>query len=278
MKRYKYIAIIILTSLFFLNNAHSKNLGRTNDPRTINDISKIKLVYKKSFWTLLSWLGPRNVASLAFPKSISHMNSDTMVSLTIDDGFCGLDNPNGDMTKEVIELLEKYNAKATFFVTGTHIANTNENNIRNLIDNGHEIANHNMYDIPYNKFSLSDFENDLLETNNKLSKYTNNISNWYRAPHAAISDNMHTIIQKYNLSHVVGDVFANDTSIPDPDWISEFLLKRVKGGSIIIIHMPERGVREWNYKALEQLLIGLKEKKLIVTTLSNLQLNSEKIN
>ena len=273
MKRYKYIAIIILTSLFFLNNAHSKNLGRTNDPRTINDISKIKLIYKKSFWTLLSLLGPRNVASLAFPKSISHMNSDTMVSLTIDDGFCGLDNPNGDMTKEVNELLEKYNAKATFFVTGTHIKNTNENEINNLLNSGHEIANHNMYDIPYDGLILSDFEKDLLETNKYLSTYTDNISNWYRAPHAAISDSMHIILDKYNLTHVIGDVFANDTSIPDPDWISSFILKKVKPGSIIIIHMPEKGVREWNYKALEDILIGLSEMNLRVVTLTELKSN-----
>ena len=273
MKRYKYIAIIFLTSLFFLNNAHSKNLGRTNDPRTINDISKIKLIYKKSFWTLLSWLGPRNVASIAFPKSISHMNSDTMVSLTIDDGFCGLDNPNGDMTKEVNELLEKYNAKATFFVTGTHIKNTNENEINNLLNSGHEIANHNMYDIPYDGLILSDFEKDLLETNKYLSTYTDNISNWYRAPHAAISDSMHIILDKYNLTHVIGDVFANDTSIPDADWISSFILRKVKPGSIIIIHMPEKGVREWNYKALEDILIGLSEMNLKVVTLTELKSN-----
>ena len=273
MKRYKYITIIILTSLFFLNNTKSINLGRTNDPRTINDISKIKLIYKKSFWTLLSWLGPRNVASLAFPKSISHMNSDTMVSLTIDDGFCGLDNPNGDMTKEVNELLEKYNAKATFFVTGTHIKNTNENDINNLLNSGHEIANHNMYDIPYDDLMLSDFEKDLLETNKNLSTYTDNISNWYRAPHAAISDSMHIILDKYNLTHVIGDVFANDTSIPDADWISSFILKKVKPGSIIIIHMPEKGVREWNYKALEDILIGLSEMNLKVVTLTELKSN-----
>ena len=273
MKRYKYITIIILTSLFFLNNTKSINLGRTNDPRTINDISKIKLIYKKSFWTLLSWLGPRNVASLAFPKSISHMNSDTMVSLTIDDGFCGLDNPNGDMTKEVNELLEKYNAKATFFITGTHIKNTNENDINNLLDSGHEIANHNMYDIPYDDLMLSDFEKDLLETNKNLSTYTDNISNWYRAPHAAISDSMHIILDKYNLTHVIGDVFANDTSIPDADWISSFILKKVKPGSIIIIHMPEKGVREWNYKALEDILIGLSEMNLKVVTLTELKSN-----
>ena len=273
MNHYKYIIIILLTSLFFLNNTQSINLGRSNDPRTINDISKIKLIYKKTFWTLLSWLGPRNVASLAFPKSISHMNSDTMVSLTIDDGFCGLDNPNGDMTKEINGLLKKYNAKATFFITGSHINNTNKDEIINIIDNGHEIANHNMYDIPYNKFNANDFENDLLETNKILSEFTTNISNWYRAPHAAISDNMHIVLDKYNLTHVIGDVFANDTSIPDPDWISNFILKKVKPGSIIIIHMPEKGVREWNYKALEDILIGLSEMNLKVVTLTELKSN-----
>ena len=37
-----------------------------------------------------------------------------------------------------------------------------------------------------------------------------------------------TLIKKHNLKHVVGDVFANDTSIPDASWISSFILKNVK--------------------------------------------------
>ena len=276
MSPFKYI-FLLLISIFLCSSSINENSispGRDNDPRVLSDISKYSLFYKKSMWTMLSWFGPRNISSLAYPKSVSYFNSTNMVALTIDDGFCGKDNPNGDMTFEVIKLLEKYNAKATFFITGSHTYNTSNKDISFLLSKGHEIANHNMYDIPYKNINPRDFEDDLLKTNTLLEKFTENISNWYRAPHASISDSMHIILDKYNLTHVIGDVFANDTSIPDPDWISQFLLKNVKPGSIIIIHMPERGVREWNYQALEQLLIGLKEKNFEISTLTDVQLNN----
>ena len=53
-------------------------------------------------------------------------------------------------------------------------------------------------------------------------------------------------------------------------------LNRVLGGgvvpgSVILIHMPERGVREWNYKAIEWTLKGLKERKLDVLNLSEIK-------
>ena len=58
--------------------------------------------------------------------------------------------------------------------------------------------------------------------------------------------------------------------IPDAKWISKFILKKVKDGSIVLIHMPERGVREWNFEAMELTLKGLKEKGYNIVTFSRL--------
>ena len=82
---------------------------------------------------------------------------------------------------------------------------------------------------------------------------------------------MQMVIDRKRLIHVLPDIFANDTYIPDPNWISKFILDRVKPGSIILIHMPERGVREWNYKAMELTLQGLKEKNLEILNLSEMK-------
>jgi len=278
LKAYKvYIFLIVSSLLFSHTDTNTITLGRDNDPKTTSDIGIFKLLYKKSFWTVLSFLGPRNVARLAYPNSISSMDVENSVAFTIDDGFCGLDNPDGDMTEDVRLLLDKYNANATFFISGTHCAHTRKDDVLKLLNDGHELANHNLYDIPYDNYSIQDFENDLLMTKNILYRYTPKLSKWYRAPHASINASMHEVIKKNNLVHVIGDSFANDTSIPDAKWISDFILKWVKPGSIIIIHMPERGVREWNYEAMELILIGLNNMNLNIlnlTELSNLELNN----
>jgi len=272
LKNYNtYIFVLLLIFNYLLGVENNHILGRDNDPRTTEDISKIKLLYKKTFWSTMSMFGPRNISKIAYPKAITFMQADNAVAFTIDDGFCGLDNPDGDMLKDVRYLLDKYNAQATFFITGSHTNHTTEYEIDNLLIDGHELANHNMYDIPYNKYSESDFENDLIKTNSILTKYTDDISSWYRPPHAKMSKNMYKIIDKYNLTLILGDVFANDTSIPDPNYISKYILNKVKPGSIIIIHMPEKGVREWNLEAIDLILHGLNEKGLDIVTLSQLE-------
>ena len=277
MKRYNlyYLILLILIQPIYLSE-NILNLGRDRDPRTIDDIGVLKLLYKKTFWSTLSIFGPRPISRIAYPNSISYMQADNAIAFTIDDAFCGVDNPTGDMIEDVRILLDKYNAHATFFVHGSHTRHTDTYDIESLLIDGHELANHMMYDIPYNKHSIDDFEDDLLLTKSILFKYTDQISKWYRAPHAKITKKMHNILDNHDLTHVIGDVFANDTAIPDPAWIAKYVLNKVKPGSIIIIHMPEKGVREWNYDAMEIILEGLTlvgYDILTLTELSNLKSN-----
>ena len=271
MKSCKFYITIFLSLTIGFSNTNNLKLGRDNNPKTTYDISKLKLLYKKTFWSSISILGPRNLSKLVYPKAITYMDVQNAVAFTIDDGFCGIDNPEGNMIEDVRNLLDKYNAEATFFITGSHTFNTSEYDVDNLLIDGHELANHNMYDIAYNKHTESDFEKDLIDSKQILLKYTSELSKWYRPPHAKMSKNMHKVIDKHGLKLVLGDVFANDTSIPDPNYIAKYILKKVKPGSIIIIHMPEKGVREWNLKAIDLILDGLNKKGLDIVTLSKLE-------
>ena len=96
MKNYKtHIFLLFLFFSTLLSSSDDLNLGRDKDPKTIEDIGKLKLLYKKTFWSTLSILGPRNVTKLVYPKAITYMEADNAVAFTIDDGFCGADNPDG---------------------------------------------------------------------------------------------------------------------------------------------------------------------------------------
>ncbi len=264
----------LITTIFIMASVTlpaDYELGRNNDPRTVDDIKPFKLFLKKARWEILSTPGMRFMANLYFPEStIINLEVENAVAFTIDDGFCGIDNPSGDMTSEVLDLFDKYNAKATFFTTGSHCKHTKKEDILRLLDKGHEIANHGMYDTPYSDFTKEDFEKDFNQTDQILRQYTNDIPKWYRAPHASLSKTMQEVIDQKGYTHVVCDGFANDTSIPDPRWISNFILRKIKDGSIILIHMPERGIREWNLEAMELTLKGLKEKGYDIVTFSNL--------
>ena len=268
----KYIYIFIALSLLIAKTNKDSNLGREKDPKVAEDVHPITMWFKKTTWEFLTGPGIRKMAKLFYPKTtITHFEiEDNVVAFTIDDGFCGIDNPEGDMTEKVRQLFKKYNAKATFFVTGSHSKHTEKEDILNLLKDGHEIANHSMYDWPYNKYSEEDFIKDLDETERVLSAYRAALPRWYRAPHAKFSRTMDKVIQDRGMVHIIADAFAIDTSIPDPNWISEYILNKVKPGSIILIHMPEKGVREWNYEAMELTLEALSNMNFDIVTVSEL--------
>ena len=260
------------STIIAINNKHETILGRDNDPKQSSEISKLKLLIRKIIWEITTMPGLRFLTRLIYPSStISYFDVQNAVAFTIDDGFCGIDNNIGCMVNEVRQLFKSYDAHATFFVAGSHCKYSDINTINLLIEDGNEIANHNMMDWPYDNYSLEEFEYDLELTKNILSIYNQKYSKWYRAPFGKYSYSMQKVIEKKNLIHVIPDVFAHDTYIPDPYWISEHILRKVKPGSIILIHMPERGIREWNYKAIELTLKGLQEKKLKVLNLTELE-------
>ena len=254
-----------------INTKYNTILGRDNDPKKITDISKAKLFSRKIGWSMLTSPGLRFLTKYLYPKSTkSHFNVKNAVAFTIDDGFCGIDNINGCMIDEIRELLNSYNAHATFFISGSHCINASIDQVNKLINDGHEIANHNMMDWSYKEYTLEEFEFDLLLTKQILTLYNQEYSSWYRAPMGELSTNMQKIINKHNMIHVVSAAFAHDTAIPDPIWISNCVLNKTTHGSIILIHMPEKDVREWNYKAIELTLKGLQEKNMSILNLSEI--------
>ena len=255
-----------------INAIHKRRLGRDKDPRNTSDINRISLWFRKITWLLLTSPGLRVMTKLIYPeKTISHFKRHGTVAFTIDDGFCGVDNPGGCMVKDVRRLLKSFNAQATFFITGSHCQHTSKDDVDALLADGHELANHSMMDWPYTSYSETEFAIDLDTTENILSKYRTISCSWYRAPFGRINKVMQKVLNDRKMHHVVCDAFANDTAIPDAYWISRYILKRVKTGSIILIHMPEKGVREWNLKAMRLTLNGLVNRNLQIVNLTELK-------
>ena len=129
-------------SLFYKDSLnHLQELGRDNDPKIRNELSKFKITLRKIGWEILSLPGLRFMCDLIYPSStISHFDREGAVAFTIDDGFCGVDNPNGCMVEEIIELFKKYDSNATFFVNGSHCLYTDKLLVSKLHENGHEVV------------------------------------------------------------------------------------------------------------------------------------------
>ena len=64
-------------------------------------------------------------------------NNDNKIALTFDDG------PHPVYTGKILEVLEKYNVRATFFVVGQN-AGYYKDTLKSIVNKGHELGNHTL--------------------------------------------------------------------------------------------------------------------------------------
>jgi len=199
------------------------------------------------------------------------------IALTMDDAPCRQSDRAMSMLKEVRELLQEFNAKATFFLCTDYVPG-HEEDLQALLRNGHEVANHGKEDRPYHNDTEEAFEQAFLEAEGVCERLradtqaaNNEVpSKWFRSPWAKMSPQMQRVVDRHGFTNVLTDCYGNDPWISDPDFIARTMLEQAASGSIAVIHVPERGFREYNLRALRLFLEGLKERNFRVVNLSTL--------
>eukprot|EP00747_Dinoflagellata_sp_TGD_P203927 gnl/TRDRNA2_/TRDRNA2_77567_c0_seq1.p1 gnl/TRDRNA2_/TRDRNA2_77567_c0~~gnl/TRDRNA2_/TRDRNA2_77567_c0_seq1.p1 ORF type:complete len:185 (+),score=19.03 gnl/TRDRNA2_/TRDRNA2_77567_c0_seq1:3-557(+) len=173
------------------------------------------------------------------------------------------------MVGEVLDLLRRHEAKATFMIISDFLL---EDQARQVLADGHELGNHMPEDRPYDFFPPQDFEDQLLRANRALEAVLpqGGRIRWFRSPQGRYTRAMSDAVSRQSMRHVLGDSYCNDFGVDDPVWIADTLLRQVSSGSIIILHMPERGHWEHTFEALQILLDGLTARGLRAVTMSTL--------
>jgi peptidoglycan/xylan/chitin deacetylase (PgdA/CDA1 family) len=95
--------------------------------------------------------------------------------LTFDDG------PVQGITEKLLDLLDKYQVKATFFIIGQRAKN-DPDLIKKIHTRGHKIANHTYTHPAFHKISLPEKINEIISTNTLIKELTNEDCKIFRAP------------------------------------------------------------------------------------------------
>ena len=103
-----------------------------------------------------------NTTETTTTSSPSAGNTGKYIVLTFDDG------PSLYYTPEVLDLLEKYNAKATFFVNGYQLSTSKAATLKRAIALGCEIGNHTESHANLTKLSQREIYEEISSTNEKI--------------------------------------------------------------------------------------------------------------
>eukprot|EP00928_Gymnodinium_smaydae_P061763 TRINITY_DN45776_c0_g1_i1.p1 TRINITY_DN45776_c0_g1~~TRINITY_DN45776_c0_g1_i1.p1 ORF type:complete len:355 (+),score=74.39 TRINITY_DN45776_c0_g1_i1:2-1066(+) len=195
------------------------------------------------------------------------------VALTCDDAPCRF-GPANSRLADVRGLLRAFGARATFMVIGKFVAG-HEAELQELLREGHELGNHGMADRAYHADKAVDFALAVDECSEKIRALqraagTAEGVRWFRAPHGKFTREMESVLTSRELTNTMCDTYASCPIVQDGEWIGEFLARKATHGSIILLHMPEKGFREWCWTALRGMLAGLQARNLSVVSVGEL--------
>lgn len=143
--------------------------------------------------------------------------------ITFDDG------PIPEVTPQVLEILRKYNAKATFFCVGDNVRKYSEVYAQ-LLKEGHAIGNHTYSHLKGNKTDDEDYFSDITKCDELVK------SSLFRPPHGRIKlSQIKHLKSKYKLimwSVLTGDYNHKLTN----EQVLNNAIIYTKDGSIIVFH------------------------------------------
>jgi len=220
---------------------------------------KSRSVSTASGRTIVSWI----VAELAkrSPEVVYFVETqEPVVALTIDDG------PDPVTTPKILDVLSQHDARATFFLITNRIPG-NEDVVIRLVEENHELANHLTTNEPSIRLAPSDFERQLLESHEVLSRFSD--VRWFRPGSGWYNTAMLSILHKHNYRCVLGSVYPFDPQLASSWFAACYVLWNIRPGSIIVLH--DYGARgERTASALATILPELNRRGLRVVTLSEL--------
>lgn len=200
-------------------------------------------------------------AEKELPIYCVNTNGEKKVALTFDAAWGAED------TDEILEILKRYDVKATFFVVGDWVRKYPDV-VKKIADAGHDIANHSNKHPHMNSMGMEEIKKDILAAGEEIEKVTGKPCNLFRAPYGEYNNTVIKAAKACNYYAVQWDVDSLDWKeyglAPLIDKVVNH--KNLRPGSIILMHNGTK----YTAKALESIIKGVKDKGYTFVPISKL--------
>lgn len=152
------------------------------------------------------------------------------VWLTIDDG------PTAD-TPELLDLLDRHGARATFFVKGT-LAEASPDAVRAILARGHAVANHSQTHPQAIWWCAlpGRIATEIDRCSEVLSRHTGGRISLFRAPVGMKNPFVHPALARRSMQLVGWSARGFDTVASDPEGVFARILPDLRPGAIVMLH------------------------------------------
>jgi peptidoglycan/xylan/chitin deacetylase (PgdA/CDA1 family) len=164
-------------------------------------------------------------------KLITNVDTDgqKLVALTLDDG------PDPLYTTEVLNILKRYQVKATFFVVGENVE-AYPALVKQAVDAGHEIENHTYTHPDLSQVDDIGTEQEIRKTEALLDGMLGSRTKYFRPPRKLFRSETIEIAQRYGYKTVLWTICVENTNAKTPQVMAARVIGAARPGMIILAH------------------------------------------
>ena len=185
------------------------------------------------------------------PRLVTPDDEGAVVYLTFDDG------PHPVHTPQVLDVLARYGARATFFVVGS-LAQAYPNIIQRIAAEGHTIANHTWNHEDLAGLSRAAFDETVGRTQAILADLA---TPCLRPPYGSVDAFTREWASSHGLSLMTWDVSPKDWLRPPAAEIADYIVRWARAGLVVLLH-DGGGDRSRTVQGLEMALERLADRGL----------------
>ena len=199
------------------------------------------------------WIKTHSIIRKLFSNFVWNIpNSENKVYLTFDDG------PTPEITNWVLNELEKYNARATFFCIGKNVEKYPEI-YKSVVKNGHSVGNHTFNHLNGWFTNGETYTENVALAANVLSENCK----LFRPPYGKIKPSQAKKLKNLGYKIIMWDILSADfDSTISREQCLQHVLKNIESGSIIVFHDSQKAFSNLEY-ILPKTLQYLKENNFV---------------
>lgn len=173
-------------------------------------------------WAAAPWVATASVPAAAWTAA----ETPKLIAITFDDG------PRRSTTTALLDGLAERGVKATFFLIGKQLEN-NEDLIRRMDAEGHQIGIHTYDHVSLTGLSKADFDAQVAVTRQKLMDILGHDGFLLRPPYGAVDD---TVRKNAGCPIILWSIDPEDWGDQNAAREIEHVVANAKDGSIILLH------------------------------------------
>ena len=159
----------------------------------------------------------------------SRPNDRMEIALSFDDG------PHPRLTPRILDILEEYGIRATFFMVGENVGYYPAA-AHAVAEAGHEIANHTFSHRRFGHMGAEDLRREITACEEALASVTDTPVRLVRPPEGEMNDMVRLVAGELDYRIILWDVDTRDWAHTPPETIAKHILDTIRPGDIILMH------------------------------------------